>query len=193
MQGDDPIEAFLTARRNAVAAGEGWEGAACALGTVGPDGRPSVRMVLAKEVDAAGFRIYTNLESRKGQELRGGLAALSFHWDRVRTQFRVEGSVSPLGAAEADAYFATRPRDSQLGAWASAQSRPLGSREELLARVREVDTRYAGSPVPRPPHWGGFLLVPDRIERWIEGEARLHHRTLWERSSTGWRTSLLQP
>lgn len=189
----DPIRSFLEARAEAVRAGEPWEGAACALATV-EAGRPSVRMVLSKEVDAAGFRIYTNLESRKGRELReSGAAALVFHWDRVRTSFRVEGSASLLSPAEADAYFAGRPRDSQLGAWASAQSRALTSRDELLARVEAASARYAGVAVPRPPHWGGFLVTPDRIERWIEGAARLHERTLWERDASGWRISLLQP
>jgi pyridoxamine 5'-phosphate oxidase len=101
--------------------------------------------------------------------------------------------VIPVDAARADAYFAARPRQSQLGAWASRQSQPIASREALLEQVAEVDRKYAGAPVPRPPFWGGFLIVPDRIERWVQGDARLHHRTAWVREGTGWRSSILQP
>lgn len=194
MDEPDPIEVFLTTRTRALAAGEGWDAAACALATVDANGRPSVRMVLSRDVDAGGFRIYTNLESRKGRDLRARpFAALSFHWDRVVTQFRVEGAVSEVEAARADAYFAARPRDSQLGAWASAQSQPIASRQALLAKVAAIDAQYMGISVPRPPFWGGFLIVPDRIERWVQGDARLHDRTAWVRDGAGWRSSILQP
>jgi pyridoxamine 5'-phosphate oxidase len=190
----DPIQLFLRVRQEALAAGEGWDASACALATVGESGRPAVRMVLSRDVDAEGFRIFTNLESRKARDLSAHpFAALAFHWDSVHTQFRVEGAVRPVPGDRADAYFATRNRESQIGAWASQQSRPIGSREELLEKVRALEAKFSGVPVPRPPHWGGFIVVPDRIERWQEGSGRLHHRTLWSREGDGWRSSTIQP
>jgi pyridoxamine 5'-phosphate oxidase len=164
-----------------------------ALATVGPSGAPSVRIVLFKDVDERGFTFYTNYESRKARELdRDPRAALCFHWPSIGEQVRAEGVAERLTAGESDAYFATRPRESQLGAWASRQSQPLGSREELLAAAARAAERFPG-PVPRPPHWGGYRLVPARIEFWRAAEARLHHRTVYERTPEGWTARLLYP
>ncbi len=154
------------------------------LSTVGPDGRPSSRVVLLKGFDHEGFVFYGNLESRKFRELRAHpWAALNFHWKPLETQVRIEGRVTQVSDAEADAYFATRPRGSQVGAWASKQSAPLASRAALEAAVREVEGRYAGRDVPRPSHWSGFRLEPDRIEFWKAGEFRLHDRHVFRRPS----------
>jgi len=156
---------------------------AMTLATAAPDGRPSARTVLLKAHDANGFVFYTHLDGRKGQELQlNPQAALLFHWPRVRSgvQVRVEGAVELVDAAEADAYFASRPRGSQLGAWASRQSETLESREAFAARIAELEQEYAGQPVPRPPRWGGLRLRPDRIEFWYGGQYRLHERWLYE-------------
>jgi pyridoxamine 5'-phosphate oxidase len=191
----DPIVLFLRERDRAIAAGEPWEAAACTLATVAPTGAPSVRFILSKEVDASGFRFYTNRTSRKAQELAAEpRAALAFHFHSIETQFRVDGLVELATDAESDAYFAGRPRISQLGAWASEQSQPLASREVLLARLAALEARFPeGSPVPRPGHWGGYRLVPNRIEHWAQGDFRLHHRTLYEREGARWRQTLLNP
>ncbi len=167
---------------------------AMALATADGEGRPSVRMVLLKGHDRAGFVFYTNLDSRKGGELAANPhAALLFHWKSLRRQVRIEGPVEPVSAGEADAYFASRGRDSQLGAWASEQSRPLAARAEFEARYEAVRARFDGGDVPRPPRWSGFRLVPDRIEFWIDRAHRLHERRLFERSGEGWREGLLYP
>src|SRR5690606_7652547 len=155
---------------------------AMTLATAAPDGRPSARTVLLKAHDANGLVFYTHLDGRKGQELQlNPQAALLFHWPRVRSgvQVRVEGAVELVDAAEADAYFASRPRGSQLGAWASRQSETLESREAFAARIAELEQEYAGQPVPRPPRWGGLRLRPDRIEFWYGGQYRLHERWLY--------------
>jgi len=155
---------------------------AMALATADGEGRPSVRMVLLKGHDARGFVFYTNLESRKAGELiENPHAALLFHWKSLRRQIRIEGAVSRVTDAEGDAYFATRSRDSQLGAWASDQSRPLESRALFETRYREMADRFAGQPVPRPPHWSGFRIAPERIEFWLDREHRLHERRLCAR------------
>lgn len=167
---------------------------AAVLATVGADGRPSARVVLLKGFGAEGFVFYTNLESRKGRELRAHpVAALCFYWPRLHQQVRVEGAVEQVADAQADAYFATRERGSQIGAWASAQSSPLSARKELESRVEELNKRFAGKPIPRPPFWSGFRLVPDRIEFWSSRPNRLHDRVLYERRAGTWFTGLLYP
>lgn len=167
---------------------------AMALATADAEGRPSVRMVLLKGHDARGFVFYTNLESRKAGELiENPHAALLFHWKSLRRQIRIEGAVSRVTDAEGDAYFATRSRDSQLGAWASDQSRPLESRALFETRYREMADRFAGQPVPRPPHWSGFRIAPERIEFWLDREHRLHERRLFVRDGDGWREGMLYP
>jgi pyridoxamine 5'-phosphate oxidase len=167
---------------------------AMAVATVGVDGQPSVRMVLLKGHDERGFVFYTNFESRKAAELRATpRAALLFHWKSLRRQIRIEGPIEPVSEAEGDAYFATRHRDSQLGAWASDQSRPLPSRAVFEARFAEMEARFAGGGVPRPPHWSGFRVMPERIEFWSDRAHRLHERRLFTRSAAGWDESLLYP
>jgi pyridoxamine 5'-phosphate oxidase len=151
-------------------------------------------MVLVKWVDEAGFRFFTNLGSSKARALAGNpRAALCFHWPTLERQVRVEGVVTRLPDAESDAYFASRGRDSQLGAWASRQSEVLGSREELIDRVAEVTARYGAGAVPRPPFWGGFLLAPRLIELWSAGEHRLHQRERYARDGDRWTKDLLYP
>lgn len=165
-----------------------------ALATADASARPSVRMVLLKRHDERGFVFYTNQDSRKGCELAANAsAALLFHWKSLRRQVRIEGEVKPVGAEEADAYFATRSRDSQLGAWASHQSRPLERRETFEARYEEMRTRFEGREVPRPPRWSGYRVVPERIEFWTDGAHRLHERRLFTRSDNGWSEGLLYP
>ncbi|HYG28639.1 MAG TPA: pyridoxamine 5'-phosphate oxidase [Allosphingosinicella sp.] len=168
---------------------------AMALATADAHGRPSVRMVLMKGHDARGFVFYTNWQSRKGAELAANpRAALLFHWKSLRRQVRVEGAVEPVGAAEADAYFASRSHDSRLGAWASDQSRPLDDRETFEKRYEEVRARFEGVEVPRPPHWSGYRVVPERIEFWTDRPHRLHERRLFLREEGGdWGEGLLYP
>ncbi|MEA1015110.1 pyridoxamine 5'-phosphate oxidase [Sphingosinicella sp. LY1275] len=167
---------------------------AMALATADAQGRPSVRMVLLKGHDARGFVFYTNQDSRKGNDLEANAqAALLFHWKSQRRQVRIEGAVEPVSAAEADLYFATRSRDSQLGAWASEQSRPLDRRETFEARYEEVRVRFDGGDVPRPPRWSGYRVVPERIEFWSDRAHRLHERRLFTRSGDGWSEGLLYP
>jgi pyridoxamine 5'-phosphate oxidase len=164
------------------------------LSTVGPDGRPSSRVILLKGFDAAGFVFYTNLTSQKGRELaQNPLCALNFHWKPLEKQVRIEGRAERVSDPEADAYFASRPRGSQLGAWASQQSATLASRAELEERYRALEQQYAGMPVPRPPFWSGFRVVPDRIEFWTNRQSRLHDRDLWTLTPNGWSRSMLYP
>jgi pyridoxamine 5'-phosphate oxidase len=169
--------------------------AAMALATADSDGRPSVRMVLLKGHDRRGFVFYSNLDSRKGEELAAtARAALLFHWKSLRRQVRVEGSVEAVGEAEADSYFATRSRDSQLGAWASDQSRPLEERSVFEARYEEMKRRFEGGAVPRPPRWSGWRVIPERIEFWTSREHRLHERRLFTPDGRGgWSEGLLYP
>lgn len=167
---------------------------AVALATVGGDGRPSVRMVLLKSVDKDGFCFYTNMESRKGRELAGNPhAALCFHWKSQHRQVRVEGRAEAIPAPLVDVYFKTRHYLSQLGAWASQQSRVLASRHELEDRVKELEKKFKNGDVPRPPHWGGFRIVPDKIEFWQEGQGRLHDRFLFTQEGSGWKLERLNP
>lgn len=158
--------------------------------------RVSARIVLLKGVDAGGFRFFTNYESEKAHQLAAhAQAALCFHWKGLPggVQVRVEGRVEKLPAAESDAYFATRERGSRIGAWASLQSRPLKDRAEFEARLLKVEQRYASADVPRPPHWGGFLVVPDRIEFWYGADFRLHERVQYSASGSTWTRQLLYP
>jgi len=169
---------------------------AMALATVGEDGMPAARMVLLKGFDQQGLVFYTNLESRKGQHLRAHpKAALLMHWKSLRRQVRVEGEVTPVDPDEADAYFASRSRGSQIGAWASKQSQELESRYELEKRVAQYGAKYAVGHVPRPEHWSGFRVRPVRIEFWREGRFRLHDRLEYQRAEDGegWTTRRLYP
>ncbi|HOT83874.1 MAG TPA: pyridoxamine 5'-phosphate oxidase [Candidatus Defluviicoccus seviourii] len=189
----DPLDQF----RDWYAAAEKTEPSdanAMALATVGADGRPSVRMVLLKGFDAAGFVFYTNLGSRKADQLRAcPHAALCLHWKSKKRQVRIEGAVEPVSAAEADAYFASRPRISQIGAWASKQSQPLIGRFELEARVARYTAKFALGAVPRPPFWSGFRVVPERIEFWQEEMFRLHMRFQYRREQGAWQREELYP
>jgi pyridoxamine 5'-phosphate oxidase len=167
---------------------------AMVLATAAADGRPSARAVLLKGFDDRGFVFYTNLESRKGGELAGNPhAALCFYWKSQHRQVRVEGRVEAVTAAEANAYFASRARESQIGAWASAQSRPLESRRLLDERVAEAASRFAAAEVPRPPFWSGFRVVPDRVEFWQERPSRLHDRWLFVCERGEWHRKRLYP
>ncbi len=167
---------------------------AMALATAGQSGQPSVRMVLLKGHGPDGFVFYTNQGSDKGQQLAANMqAALLFHWKSLRRQIRIEGRVEPVGDAQSDAYFATRGRDSQLGAWASDQSRHLDTRATFEKRFAEVEARFASQPVSRPPPWSGFRVVPDRIEFWQDREHRLHERRLFLPEKGGWEEGLLYP
>ena len=172
------------------------EPTAMTLASVGADGRVSARIVLLKGVGPDGFRFFTNYESLKGDQLEAHpQVALCFHWKLVReqVQVRVEGEASPLSAAESDAYFATRPRASQIGAWASLQSRALPDRAAFEQRIAEFERRFEGADVPRPPHWGGYLVRPDRIEFWYGAKYRLHERVIYVRSGDNWTKGLLYP
>jgi pyridoxamine 5'-phosphate oxidase len=192
----DPIQRFdaLMAQANAIPRERLPEPTAFALATADANGRPSVRILLLKHVDDRGFVFYTNYESRKGRELLAThRAAMCFHWQLLEVQVRVEGAVETVSDAEADAYFASRARGSQIGAWASIQSRPMASPGDLDARVAEMEKRFAGGPVPRPPHWSGFRLVPDRIEFWKNMPSRLHVRHVYVREPSGWMMQQLYP
>lgn len=167
---------------------------AMALGTADSGGRPSVRMVLLKGHGPDGFVFYTNEGSAKASQIASNPhAALLFHWKSLRRQVRIEGGVEPVSDADADAYFASRARDSQLGAWASDQSRPLDSRATFEQRFEDVKRRYEGQDVPRPPHWGGYRVVPERIEFWSDRPHRLHERRLFVLDGEGWTEGLLYP
>jgi len=192
----DPLAEFraLFAQAEALERAQLPEPNAMTLATVDASGAPSARIVLLKALDERGFVFYTNFGSRKGRELAAEpRAALLFHWQQLLSQVRVEGVVERVDDATADAYFASRPRESQVGAWASEQSAPLDRDETLDARVREVETRFAGRDVPRPPFWGGFRVVPARIEFWHGRAHRLHERRVFERDGADWRMHRLFP
>ena len=205
MDGFDPSEArdaiphgdpfaLFGAWFNAAQASEPNDANAMALATAATDGRPSVRMVLLKDYGAAGFTFYTNAESRKGEEIRANPhAALLFHWKSLGRQIRIEGPLAEVSAEMADAYFASRHPDSRLGSAASDQSRPLDARATYLERVAKLREHYPDGAVPRPAHWTGFRLSPERIEFWMGREYRLHERRLFVRSGQGWTSSLLYP
>jgi pyridoxamine 5'-phosphate oxidase len=173
---------------------EPGDATAVALATADERGCPSVRMVLLKGIEDGAFVFYTNYGSRKARELEANpRAALCFNWPAIGYQVRVEGRTGRVSAAQADAYFATRPRETQLGAWASRQSAPLDSREELLARFVEMARRFGGQPVPRPHFWGGYALRAERIEIWQAQEHRLHRRICYRHGPAGWAQQPLQP
>jgi pyridoxamine 5'-phosphate oxidase len=190
---EDPIPTFHAWLEEA-AASEPRDPTAAALATVGEDGMPSVRMVLLKDASPRGFVFYTNYESRKGRQLLAQpKAAMVFYWKSLDRQVRVEGAVEQVELADADAYFASRPRESRIGAWASQQSRPLEGRFELEKRVAEYGLKYAIGAVPRPPYWSGFRIVPRMIEFWQGSAFRLHDRLVYHRDGEDWRTERLFP
>ena len=189
----DPIELFQEWLKEASKT-EPNDPEAMALATVGKDGQPSVRMVLLKGVGQKGFSFYTNMESRKGRELADNpQAALCFHWKSQLRQVRVEGRVEVIPAPLVDAYFKGRQLLSRLSAWASRQSQPLESRCELETRVKEYERKFSGQEIPRPPHWSGYCVVPEKIEFWQQGDGRLHDRFLFTRTGEGWSLCRLNP
>lgn len=192
----DPIAIFREAFARAQSVDRALlpDPSAMSLATVGDDGSPSVRIVLLKEVDEHGFVFYTNLESRKGHELRARpRAALCFYWAPLDLQVRIDGSVTPVSDDEADEYFASRARGSQIGAWASQQSAVVAVAGELDERVARYEEEYAGRAVPRPSFWSGFRVRPETIEFWANRANRLHERTRYARQGDGWRVEMLYP
>ncbi len=192
----DPIAQFSEWFAAAKATPAIADATAMTLATATADGKPAARVVLLKGHGADGFVFYTNFTSRKGTELKANpQAALCFYWPVLDRQIRIEGRVAPVSDAEADAYFASRAREKQIGAWASLQSQPLPSREALLTRIAELTKQHEGQPVPRPPHWSGWRLVPTRIEFWSQGDFRLHEREVFTRdhAHAPWRHTLLYP
>jgi pyridoxamine 5'-phosphate oxidase len=188
----DPIDQYLAATQRAQQ--DGVDTIPAALATADGSGRPSIRVVLLRNVDARGFVFFTNYESRKARELaENPRAALCQHWPSLEEQIRVEGRIERVSAAESDAYFAGRPRESQIGAWASEQSRPLESRAVLEGRIRDAEQRFAGGNVTRPPFWGGYRVIPETIEFWYGRPGRLHDRLLYTRAASGWTTAWLFP
>lgn len=189
----DPIARFQECFARALLS-EPFDASRAALATSDSQGHPSVRFVLVKGCDERGFVFYTNRESRKARELVATPhAAIAFHWHSTGDQVRVEGPVQQVSDAESDAYFASRPRGSQLGAWASHQSEPITGRAQLEAQLAEVEARFAGRPVERPKNWGGYRIVPERIEFWHDQPSRLHDRVLFTHTAGSWQTTLLSP
>ena len=192
MSSAHPITEFLNAAERATA--HQVDTAPAALATADTQGRPSVRIVLVRAVDERGFAFFTNYNSRKGRELDANpSASLCFYWPTLDEQIRIEGTIARLAADESDAYFTGRPRGSQLGAWASEQSAVLPARETLESRYREIEERFHGQPVPRPPFWGGYRLAPSQIEFWYGRPDRLHDRVLYTLARDGWTIERLYP
>lgn len=195
---DDPFDLFAAWMADAEAS-ETDDPNAMTVSTASADGRPSARTILLKGIDGPeayprGFVFYTNLESRKGRDLaENPHASLLFYWKSLRRQIRIEGAAVPVSTAEADAYFRSRPRGSRIGAWASDQSRPLTDRALLAQRVEQATARFGDGEIPRPPHWSGYRIVPERIEFWREGEFRLHERLVFEPVGDGWQSHRLFP
>jgi pyridoxamine 5'-phosphate oxidase len=191
----NPIEIFLAVwERVQTTAPEGLDPSTMALATADAAGSPSLRMVLLRGVDQDGFVFYTNYRSRKARDLEANpRAAMCGFWYWLKQQVRIEGRIVRARADESDAYFASRPRGSQLGAWASPQSQPIASRADLETRLNTLATQYSDQPVPRPEFWGGYRLIPDRIEFWEEGPSRLHDRLVFTRGSDGWVPQRLAP
>ena len=195
MDNDNPTQRFHRLQTKARGAGEAQHATAMTLATSTASGQPSARMVLLKACDDEGFTFYTNYESRKAGELDANpRAALVFYWSSIDVQIRAEGVVRRAAESDADAYFASRPRQSQLGAWASLQSQPLRNRRELIGRYLQEKARRLGQRVPRPPHWGGYVVVADRVEFWESRLGRLHDRFLYTRNADGsWGRQMLFP
>jgi pyridoxamine 5'-phosphate oxidase len=188
----DPISEFLAAAERARA--QSIDIAPAALATSSPEGRPSLRIVLVRQIDDRGFVFHTNYNSRKARELAGNpFASLCFFWPTIEEQISVEGPVTKVSAEESDRYFTTRPRGSQLAAWASEQSAPLSSREALETRFHDMETRFADRLVTRPPFWGGYRLVPERVEFWHGRPDRLHDRMVYAKDAGDWRIERLYP
>lgn len=189
----DPIARFQEVLGRAGQAAP-YDHVAVTLATVNAEGQPSARVVLLRGVDSGGFVFFTNYDSRKARDLAGNSrGAICCYWPWIDEQVRIEGLVSRIAASESDAYFAGRPRGSQVGAWASRQSEPLATRTELERRYEAVDAEYEGREIPRPPFWGGYRLAPHRIEFWRAGPNRLHDRLVFIRAGTAWRTESLYP
>lgn len=192
MSASNPIAEFQKAVARAQS--QGVDTTPAALATADADARPSVRIVLLRGVDDRGFVFYTNYNSRKARELTANPhASMCFYWPTLDEQIRIEGRVERVADDESDVYFAGRPRGSQLGAWASSQSEVLDARETFERRLTEVEDRFAGQPVARPPFWGGYRIVPSRIEFWYGRESRLHDRTVYTRAGDGWTVETLYP
>jgi pyridoxamine 5'-phosphate oxidase len=189
----DPIVRFVDTFARAAAQAP-FDHTAASLATATPGGEPSVRVVLVRQFDDRGFVFFTNYESRKGEDLAANPAgSLCFYWPWIDEMVRIEGPLTKVSPEESDAYFATRPRGSQIGAWASNQSRPLSDRSELERRYFDIERQYEGQNVPRPPHWGGYRLKPRRVEFWKAGEYRLHDRWLYTATPDGWDIEMLFP
>lgn len=192
MTDETPIERYVRAAARAQA--EGIDITPAALATADGSGHPAVRIVLIRHVDERGFVFHTNYNSRKAADLRENPhAALCFFWPSLEEQIRIEGAAEWISGAESDAYFAGRPRGSQIGAWASDQSAELASEDALLSRTHEMEQRFEGQPVPRPPHWGGIRVVPEKLEFWYGRPSRLHDRVLYVRNGARWQMSRLYP
>lgn len=193
MDDKDPLTRFQSSFLRA-SEGAAFDATACVLATADRRGQPTARYVLFKQVDAEGLVFFTNRRSRKGRDLEENpRASVCVYWPWTGEQYRLEGEVLPIADCDSDEYFATRPRDSQLGAWASQQSAALPSRQALEAEVEAVRQRFEGRPIPRPQWWGGYRLVPHTVEHWCERPFRLHERHLYERRGNDWRVSLLYP